>query len=56
MGQVILTVSEDQGVTKVQLRATSPAEEKRSFQLYSRLKPIIETINVHSCNPKGNSR
>ena len=47
MGQVILTISEEEGVTRVQLRATSATEEKRSLKLYSRLKPIIETIDVH---------
>ena len=45
MGEVILTVTEGEGVTKVQLKATSPIEEKKSLALYRLLRPIIDTIN-----------
>ena len=51
MGEVIVTVDSAQGVTRVQLKATSRAEERQSIQLYQRLKPIIETINVHVPTP-----
>ena len=59
MGQVVLTIEEGKGVVRVQLRATSPSEERRSVALYRMLKPIIETINVHvppSRNPGGRRR
>jgi hypothetical protein len=53
MGEVILTITAHHGVTRIQLKATSPAEEERSLQLYHRLKPIIDAINRHA-QPGGN--
>ncbi len=47
MGKVILTITDQQGVTRVQVAGTSPAEEKASLRLYGKLKPYIESIDVH---------
>ncbi len=47
MGKVILTVESGQGVTRIQLQAANPAQERESLALYRTLKPIVETINVH---------
>jgi len=47
MGEVILTVTAQRGVTRVQVRGTTPREEKASLRLYNTLKPYIESIDVH---------
>ncbi len=52
-GEVVLTVTDQQGVTRVQVKGTSPAEEKASLKLYQRLKPLIETLDVHATTGKG---
>ncbi len=52
VGELVLTVIAGKGVTRVQVRGTSPGEEKASLRLYNRIKPIIEALDVHAVDRK----
>ncbi len=52
VGEVVLTVIAGKGVTRVQVRGTSPGEEKASLRLYNRIRPLIEALDMHAVSGK----
>lgn len=53
VGEVVLTVTDAQGVTRVQVKSLSPEQEKASLKLYNRIKPLIESLDVHATAGKA---